>query len=125
MKKHFDIDFNDLFAITNMPVSRFASYLKRNKQLDSYMETLREAFNPSAVDGLMCKNTINASWTGEVFDCDFNQMLKMGLKNEKTDEPLMVWDIDPESFEQIPIKIADHCFGCTAGHGSSCGGSLE
>lgn len=89
------------------------------------METLREAFNPSAVDGLMCKNTINASWTGEVFDCDFNQMLKMGLKNEKTDEPLMVWDIDPESFEQIPIKIADHCFGCTAGHGSSCGGSLE
>ena len=125
MKKHFDIDFNDLFAITNMPVARFASYLKRNKQLDSYMETLREAFNPSAVDGLMCKNTINASWTGEVFDCDFNQMLKMGLKNEKTDEPLMVWDIDPDTFDQIPIKIAEHCFGCTAGHGSSCGGSLE
>lgn len=125
MKKHFGIDFNDLYAITNMPIARFASYLKRNGQLDEYMQTLREAFNPATVDGLMCRNTINSSWTGEVFDCDFNQMLKMGLKNETTQEPLMVWDIDPNSYAEIPIQIGDHCFGCTAGHGSSCGGSLE
>lgn len=125
MKKHFDIDFNDLYAITNMPIARFSSYLKRNNQLDKYMQILRDSFNPTTIDGLMCRNTINTSWSGEVFDCDFNQMLKMGLKNEATQEPLMVWDIDPSSYCEIPIKTADHCFGCTAGHGSSCGGSLE
>lgn len=125
MKKHFGIDFNELYAITNMPIARFASYLKRNGQLEAYMQTLRGAFNPATVAGLMCRNTINASWTGEVFDCDFNQMLKMGLKNQTTGRPLMVWDIDPRTFVDMPIRTGDHCFGCTAGHGSSCGGSLE
>lgn len=125
MKKHFGIVFNDLYCITNMPISRFKSYLKRNNQLDTYMQLLRESFNPATVDGLMCKNTINSSWTGEVFDCDFNQMLKLGLKDQTTDQPLMVWDIDPLTFQNMPIRIADHCFGCTAGSGSSCGGSLE
>lgn len=125
MKKHFGIIFNDLYCITNMPIARFASYLKRNKELDAYNNLLRNAFNPATVEGLMCRNTINTSWTGEVFDCDFNQMLKMGLKNEATNSPLMVWDIDPETYHQIPIRTGNHCFGCTAGSGSSCGGSLE
>lgn len=125
MKQHFDIDFNDLFCITNMPIARFASYLKNNGQLEEYNQLLRESFNPTTVEGLMCRNTINTSWTGEVFDCDFNQMLKMGLKNNTTQEPLMVWDIDTLSYDNIPIQTANHCFGCTAGHGSSCSGSLE
>ena len=125
MKKHFGIVFNDLYCITNMPIARFASYLKRNHQLDEYMQLLRESFNPATIEGLMCRNTINTSWTGEVFDCDFNQMLKMGLKNSAGDKPLMVWDIDPDNFQELPILTGNHCFGCTAGSGSSCGGSLE
>lgn len=125
MKQHFDIDFDDLYCITNMPIARFASYLKRNNQLDQYHQILRESFNPSTIDDLMCRNTINTSWTGEVFDCDFNQMLKMGLKHETTHEPLMVWEIDPKTYHNTPILTANHCFGCTAGSGSSCGGSLE
>jgi len=108
-----------------MPIARFASYLKNNGQLEEYNQLLRESFNPTTVEGLMCRNTINTSWTGEVFDCDFNQMLKMGLKNNTTQEPLMVWDIDTLSYDNIPIQTANHCFGCTAGHGSSCSGSLE
>ncbi|MFK7910078.1 MAG: DUF3641 domain-containing protein, partial [Akkermansiaceae bacterium] len=125
MQKHFGIVFNDLYCITNMPIARFKSYLKRNDQLDEYMQLLRNSFNPSTVDGLMCRNTINTSWTGEVFDCDFNQMLKLSLENPSNDTPLMVWDINPETYHQLPIRTADHCFGCTAGSGSSCGGSLE
>lgn len=122
MKKHFDIEFNSLYCIANMAISRFASYLKRNNELEEYNNLLLEAFNPSTVEGLMCRNTINSSWLGEVFDCDFNQMLKMGIKNGE--EPLYVWDIDPKTFVNIPIKTGNHCFGCTAGSGSSCGGSL-
>ena len=125
MQKHFGIVFNDLYCITNMPIARFKSYLKRNNQLDAYMQLLIESFNPATVDGLMCRNTINTSWTGQVFDCDFNQMLHLNLKNPSTNEPLMVWDIDPETYHQLPIHTANHCYGCTAGSGSSCGGSLE
>ena len=125
MEKHFGIVFNDLYCITNMPIARFASYLKRHNQLDEYNELLRNAFNPTTVEGLMCRNTINTSWTGEVFDCDFNQMLNMGLKNPATNDPLMVWDIDPSTYHQLPIRTGNHCFGCTAGSGSSCGGSLD
>ena len=122
MKEHFDIDFNSLYCIANMAISRFSSYLKRNNQLEEYNQLLRESFNPTTVDGLMCRNTINASWLGEVFDCDFNQMLKMGIKNGE--DVLHVWDIDPATYQNIPIQTANHCFGCTAGSGSSCGGSL-
>ena len=120
MKQHFGIDFNDLYCITNMPIARFASYLKRNHQMKGYMALLRQSFNPATIDGLMCRTTINCSWTGEVFDCDFNQMLKLGMTHPATKKPLHVWDIDPLSYSNIPIKTANHCFGCTAGHGSSC-----
>lgn len=123
MKAHFGIEFNRLYCIANMPIARFSAYLKRNGQLKEYMEVLKEAFNPSTVDGLMCRNTINVSWEGEVFDCDFNQMLKMHTKNGHPG-PIKVWDIDPEAFTEIPIRTGAHCFGCTAGSGSSCGGAL-
>lgn len=125
MEKHFGIVFNDLYCITNMPIARFASYLKRNDQLENYMDLLRNSFNPNTINGLMCRNTINTSWTGEVFDCDFNQMLSMSLTNPDSNKPLMVWDINPQTFTEIPIKTGEHCYGCTAGHGSSCGGSLD
>ncbi len=128
MKEHFDIDFNNLYCIANMPIARFASYLKRNGELQSYMDTLKNAFNPSTVGGLMCRNTINVSWQGEVYDCDFNQMMKLPLhaadgSDEK--EQLYVWDVDHETFEDVAIRTGNHCFGCTAGSGSSCGGAIS
>lgn len=121
LKKAFGIEFNRLFAITNLPIARFASYLKRNKQYEEYMQVLMDAFNPHSVQGLMCRNTVSVGWQGEVYDCDFNQQMGMQLKNGK---PLFLWDIDLVKFREIPIMLRDHCFGCTAGSGSSCTGSL-
>ena len=121
MKKHFDIDFNSLYCIANMPIARFASYLRRNNQLADYQITLKDAFNPGTVDRLMCRNTINVSWQGEVYDCDFNQMMKLPVGEHET---TYLWDIDPAEFQNVPIRTGNHCFGCTAGSGSSCGGSL-
>ncbi len=118
---HFGIHFHRLYTITNMPIARFASSLRHEGKLDEYMATLIAAFNPAAVEGLMCRNTISVGWRGEVYDCDFNQQLGMQLANGK---PLFLWDITPQSFEALPIRVADHCFGCTAGAGSSCGGAL-
>ena len=104
-----------------MPIARYAAYLKRNKQLAEYHSLLVESFNPSSVDSLMCRDTISVDWQGRVFDCDFNQQLDMQLANGK---PLEVWDIDLEHFAKMPIMTGPHCFGCTAGSGSSCGGAL-
>ncbi len=126
MKEHFDIDFGSLYCIANMPIARFASYLKRNGELQQYMDLLRESFNPGTVEGLMCRNTINVSWEGDVYDCDFNQMTKLPLANHETGNKMMkVWDIELDAFAQEPIRTGSHCFGCTAGSGSSCGGSLS
>jgi radical SAM/Cys-rich protein len=122
LKKHFGIVFNNLYSITNLPIARFASYLRRNNKLEEYMQLLVDNFNPTTVSGLMCRNTISVSWTGEVFDCDFNQMLKMNWENGTG--PLHLWDLDPAAVEDREILTGDHCFGCTAGAGSSCGGAL-
>jgi radical SAM/Cys-rich protein len=124
LRKHFDIEFNSLFCITNMPIARFASYLRNQNLLAEYMATLTEAFNPATIPGLMCRNTINVSWRGELYDCDFNQMLEMPLDAPVSGEPLYLWDVDPETLAGIPIRTGPHCFGCTAGSGSSCGGAL-
>ena len=124
MKENFGIDFNDLYCIANMPIARFASHLKNTGQFDEYNQLLRESFNPTTVPGLMCRNTINVSWLGEVFDCDFNQMMKLPLSSQEGESTLSVWDINPETFAEIPIRTGAHCLGCTAGSGSSCGGAL-
>ena len=122
LREHFGIVFNKLYTITNLPIARFATYLRHNNKLADYMLLLNDAFNPATVEGLMCRNTINVSWRGEVFDCDFNQMLKMQWRD--ADRSLSLWDIDPEEVEHREILTGDHCFGCTAGAGSSCGGAL-
>jgi radical SAM/Cys-rich protein len=125
LHEHFGIVFNKLYTITNLPIARFASYLKNNNLLADYMALLNDAFNPATVNGLMCRNTINVSWQGEVFDCDFNQMLKMGWsRNGGRGDALHLWDVDPTQVEHREILTGDHCFGCTAGAGSSCGGAL-
>ena len=118
---HFGIVFNNLYTITNLPIARFAAYLRHNNNLDDYMELLIGAFNPATTDGLMCRNTISVGWRGEVYDCDFNQQLDMQWQNG---QPLFLWDIDPDKIENREIMTADHCFGCTAGAGSSCGGAI-
>lgn len=126
MKTHFDIDFDSLFCIANMPVSRFASYLKRQGRLREYMDLLRNSFNPATVEGLMCRDTINVGWEGDVYDCDFNQMMNLPLPDERRGTSTWkIWDVDLEHFRDQPVRTGNHCFGCTAGSGSSCGGALS
>jgi radical SAM/Cys-rich protein len=122
---HFAIVFNKLYTITNLPIGRFASYLRHNNKLGDYMRMLVDAFNPATIDGLMCRNTISVGWRGEVYDCDFNQQLGMQWSSNGGSERLFLWDIDPESLEDREIMTGDHCFGCTAGAGSSCGGAIS
>lgn len=117
----FGISFNRLFTITNMPIARFATALHRDGQYAAYMNLLVENFNPASVDGLMCRSTLNVGWRGEVFDCDFNQMLKMQWQSNGglPPRPLLLWDIEPTEIEDRPVLVGEHCFGCTAGAGSS------
>jgi len=117
----FGIVFNHLYTITNMPIKRFLHQLERNGQYESYMQTLLDAFNPCAAKGVMCRNLLSVGWDGQLYDCDFNQALELPLGGK----PRTLWDI--ESLEQVnqePIAFGDHCYGCTAGAGSSCGGAL-
>lgn len=122
---HFGIVFNKLYTITNLPIGRFASYLRHNNKLDDYMRLLIGAFNPATIDGLMCRNMISVGWRGEVYDCDFNQQLGMQWSGNGGSKPLFLWGIDPDSLEDRVIMTGDHCFGCTAGAGSSCGGAIR
>jgi radical SAM/Cys-rich protein len=124
LQKHFGIVFNKLYTLTNLPIGRFASYLRHNHKLEEYMELLIEAFNPATMDGLMCRNTISIGWRGEVYDCDFNQQLGMQWSDNGASERLFLWEIDPDEIENREIMTGDHCFGCTAGAGSSCGGAI-
>ncbi len=123
LQKRYGIVFSRLFAITNLPIARFAVELREHGQWDEYMDLLVDSFNPHTVEGLMCRSTINIGWQGEVFDCDFNQMLFMQQKAEG--KKLFLWDVTPQSMQDLPILTANHCFGCTAGAGSSCTGALE
>ena len=121
LKTRYDLHFNNLYTITNMPVARFLDYLRRSGNEEKYMQKLVQAFNPQAVEGLMCRNTLSVDWTGKLFDCDFNQMLEMPVSAEV---PQTIFDFAPEKFFRREIKTAAHCFGCTAGAGSSCGGTV-
>ena len=124
LRASFGIEFNRLYTITNLPVSRFASWLRHNGKYEEYMALLMAAFNPMTVDGLMCRDTINVSWLGEIFDCDFNQMMNLPLGGAEQGRRRL-WEIDPSTLANTPIATANHCFGCTAGAGSSCGGAIE
>jgi len=120
LKTDFDIDFNQLFTITNMPISRYLEFLIASENYEEYMESLVEAFNPSALDKVMCTNTLSVRWDGYVYDCDFNQMLDL-----KVDHTMQhIDDVIPEELVQRNICVSQHCYGCTAGSGSSCQGSV-
>ena len=116
----YGIRFNHLFTITNMPINRFEGYLKRSGEYGPYMQTLHQSFNVGTLEHLMCRSLVSVDWQGNIYDCDFNQMLGMHL----AERPLKIWDVSPEDLIGRRIRVADHCFGCTAGAGSSCGGEL-
>jgi radical SAM/Cys-rich protein len=117
----YAVSFNHLYTITNMPINRFLDYLRRSGNDERYMKKLVEAFNPQAVEGLMCRRLISVDWTGKLYDCDFNQMLELGVAPEL---PKTIADFDPVKFARRRVTTASHCFGCTAGAGSSCGGAV-
>lgn len=120
----FGIEFHHLYTITNLPIARFAAWLRRERRYEAYLELLANAFNPATIDGLMCRDTINVSWTGEVFDCDFNQMVGLPVV-DGAGRGRHLWDLDPATLTGATIRTGGHCFGCTAGAGSSCGGAIE
>jgi len=119
--KRYGISFNHLFAITNMPISRYLDYLLNSGNYDQYMEKLVGAFNPAAVKNVMCRNTISVSWDGYIYDCDFNQMLDLKVSCQDS-QHLSTFHADSISTRNIVLK--QHCYGCTAGAGSSCGGAV-
>jgi radical SAM/Cys-rich protein len=115
----YGVEFNSLYALTNLPISRFEAQLRHEGKSRQYIELLEQNFNLATVDGLMCRDTINVGWQGEIYDCDFNGMLHL----EWSEVPRL-WDLEIESSLGRPIATGNHCLGCTAGAGSSCGGSL-
>ncbi len=121
LKEDFDIEFNNLLTITNLPINRFEHYLKRTGQLEDYIQLLADNFNPQTVAPLMCRHLLSVDWQGYVFDCDFNQMLGLPLGNSGSRQ---LWEIDPTALKGSEIAVGRHCYGCTAGAGSSCGGAL-
>ena len=118
LSQNYGIVFNSLYCINNMQINRFLDALVRKNKFQQYMETLANAFNPATIEGLMCRNQISVSWDGYLFDCDFNQMLGMPA------EIRHIADFDARAFRERRIATANHCYGCTAGAGSSCGGEL-
>jgi radical SAM/Cys-rich protein len=122
LERDFGIVFNRLLTITNQPIARFAEDLRQQGRTEEYMSLLTSSFNPVTVDELMCRSTLSVGWTGEVYDCDFNQMLGMQIRNGR---PLYLWDVTPEYLEGWAIRTGAHCLACTAGCGSSCTGTLD
>ena len=121
LKRKYNIVFNSLFAITNLPVSRFLDYLIETGNYEEYMGKLVDAFNPDTVEGLMCRNTISVSWDGYLYDCDFNQMLDLPVSSKDKH----IRDFDAVELAGRSIVLNQHCYGCTAGAGSSCGGEIS
>ena len=122
LKKHFDIDFTSLITITNMPISRFLSDLVDQGKLEEYMERLVQAFNPQTVSGLMCRSIISVDWQGNLYDCDFNQMLNLPVAVPARRH---IRDFHNQEMQNRKIITNQHCYGCTAGAGSSCGGAIN
>lgn len=127
-----NIQFNNLFTITNMPISRFGAVLLAQGEFYDYMNLLKDSYSPANLAGVMCLNTVSVDWEGYLYDCDFNQMLEIplsashGANNVDTVKPSYhLSDLLTSDLNGFPIKVADHCYGCTAGQGSSCGGAID
>lgn len=123
LREQFSVEFTRLLTLANMPIRRFGSTLLSKGHFDEYMSLLRQSFRPENLDGVMCRNLLSVDWRGYVYDCDFNQMLGMDLGGAR--QPSHLSDLLQQSLEGRDIAVADHCYGCTAGQGSSCGGALS
>ena len=123
--ERFGIVFNELYTITNMPISRFGSVLLSKGQFDSYMSLLRDNYSDANLEGVMCRSTVSVDWQGNLYDCDFNQMLNIPMGLAGSPRANLADLLVTSELDGTPIAIGDHCFGCTAGQGSSCGGALE
>ena len=121
LEARYGVIFNELYTITNMPISRFLDDLLQSGQYEAYMQKLLDAFNPSAAAGVMCRTTLSVDWTGRLYDCDFNQMLELGLASGL---PQYIHDFDKALLSLRRIVTGQHCYGCTAGAGSSCQGTI-
>jgi len=121
LKRAYGVVFNHLYTITNMPISRFLEFLIESGNYDGYMERLANAFNPAAAAGVMCRYTLSVGWDGTLYDCDFNQMLELPVGRGA---PRHIRDFDPARLHARRIVTGNHCYGCTAGAGSSCGGAV-
>jgi radical SAM/Cys-rich protein len=121
LRTHHGIEFNRLYTITNMPISRFLEFLVASGNYEQYMTRLVNAFNPTAAAGVMCRSTLSVGWDGTLYDCDFNQMLELPVDHGA---PSHIRDFDPAQLHHRQIVTRNHCFGCTAGSGSSCGGTV-
>jgi radical SAM/Cys-rich protein len=121
LRDHHGVEFHALFTITNMPISRFALWLQRAGNYDAYMARLEAAFNPATLPGLMCRSLVSVGYDGRLYDCDFNQMLELGLAEG---QPADIFGFDRARLSGRLVRTGEHCFGCTAGAGSSCGGAI-
>jgi radical SAM/Cys-rich protein len=121
LARRYGIRFNRLYTVTNLPINRFLDYLLESGNYASYMAKLSDRFNETAAAAVMCRHTISVGWDGRLYDCDFNQMLDVGLEDGL---PGHIRDFDPQRFARRTIQTGNHCYGCTAGSGSSCTGSL-
>jgi radical SAM/Cys-rich protein len=118
--ERYGVRFNRLFALANMPIQRFAAMLQASEQLQTYRELLRSSHQPANLEAVMCRSLVSVDWQGVLHDCDFNQQLGLGLPAGRHLRDLLHWDPAGD-----PIQVAEHCYGCTAGSGSSCGGALS
>ncbi|NJD68321.1 MAG: radical SAM protein [Candidatus Methylomirabilota bacterium] len=123
LQEKYGIVFNRLYCLTNVPITRFEKFLKLRGEHDQYMHLLESAFNPATLDRVMCRNVLSVGWEGSVYDCDFNQALRMPLRDGEG-KPLKIWELDADSVEGRQILVGNHCYACTAGTGSSCGGAI-
>jgi radical SAM/Cys-rich protein len=119
--RRYGVVFHSLYTITNMPISRFLEFLLRTGNYERYMDRLIQAFNPRAAEGVMCRNTLSVGWDGSLYDCDFNQMLDLKVNGGS---PVHIRDFSLERLQSREIVVGEHCYGCTAGSGSSCGGTV-
>lgn len=122
---HFGIEFNALFALANMPIQRFGSTLVSKGQFDDYLNLLKANHRAENLEDVMCRSLVSVDWMGHIYDCDFNQQLGLPANARSSTARLHLRDLLSNGLEGAPIKVADHCYGCTAGSGSSCGGALK
>ena len=123
LKEKFGIVFNRLYCLSNMPITRYATHLKLRGEYEQYRELLESSFNPSTLDQVMCRNLISIGWEGTIYDCDFNQMLDLPIR-DADGKALNISTLSFDQVQHLPVTVGDHCYACTAGSGSSCGGAL-